>query len=270
MTYEPPSTPTGPGRVTTAPAAPPVPTAATTTPGPVAPATPDRTGLMGLTSDGNRVRVRPWSRANDVLAGATQLLLGLTAVAELVAAAVNLTLRRLVATQDVEEFIVLRALVDQFLWPITYVLPGAFVVFLVWLHRLWTSDRSAHNVYTRSTGIAVGGWFVPVANVVLGAYALRDLWHGTHNARRGVHDGPVDRSTPRLVTAWWLVALPAVLCAVVEGVLRVGLSAPASVESLLPTLELYLGVKGVGNALFAGAAVLLALVVGRITAFTRR
>lgn len=201
MTYEPPSTPTGPGRVSAAPAAPPAPTS---TLAPVAPAAPARAGLMGLT------------------------------------------------------------------WPITYVLPGAFVVFLVWLHRLWTSDRSAHNVYTRSTGIAVGGWFVPVANVVLGAYALRDLWHGTHNARRGVHDGPVDRSTPRLVTAWWFVALPAVLCAAVERVLRVGLSAPASVESLLQTLELYLGVKGVGNALFAGAAVLLALVVGRITAFTHR
>lgn len=78
------------------------------------------------------------------------------------------------------------------------------VFFLIWLHRVWTSDRSDPTWYSRSSGRAVGGWFIPLAAWGLGPLALRDLWTGTRRARPGAMPQP--RGMPglrvRYAIAW--------------------------------------------------------------------
>lgn len=267
MTYEPPGAPATPSLTT---AAPPVPPAPPTPQGGDTSSAAGPTRLLGLTSDGNTVKVRQWSRANDVIARSAQAMLCLTALYELAASTIDLQLLAVVRAGDLDTFLVAATWAERLLSPTAYVVLGTVVLFLFWLHRVWTSDRSAHNVYTRSTGVAVGGWLIPVANLVLGPSALRDVWHGTDNARRGVYDGPVDRSTPGPVIAWWAFALLTVVSTVVERVLLAWADGLSPIASLMPTLEAHLGMRAAGSALSATTAVLLVLVIRRIMAFTRR
>ncbi|MEM6993931.1 MAG: DUF4328 domain-containing protein, partial [Myxococcota bacterium] len=53
---------------------------------------------------------------------------------------------------------------------------AAIIVTLVWLHGTFVALNGRTKM---SPGMAVGGWFIPVANLVLPALALRDAWRAS-------------------------------------------------------------------------------------------
>jgi hypothetical protein len=223
-----------------------------------------------MTSDGTVVTVRPWRASNAAVAIGAQVLLSLTALGNLAVALSDVQLQGLLSERDFEALAARGASVNGlYNLGMLLVLPTV-VVFLVWVHRLWTSDRSAHNVYTRGTGLAVGGWLIPFASFVLGPKALRDLWHGTENARNGVLDGPVNRSTPRLVIAWWVAWLVMAVTTLASRAAQSSIDAATSLPDLIASLRSGLTIEIVSCVVSATAAVLLVLVIRRITAFTRR
>lgn len=227
-------------------------------------------GPRGLTSDGNVIRVRTWRGSNVVIARAAQGLLVLMAFGNVALALLQLRVERLLAEPDLAEAGRLVRNADDLLWLRGRIAVLTAVVLLSWLHRMWTSDRSAHNVYTRGTALAVWGWLVPVANLVLAPNALRDLWHGTERARDGVFDGPVDRSTPKLVSAWW-VAWCLMFAGLAAGwVAGRGADLAASDADLVTVLRAGLRFDIFTCAASATASVLMVLVIGRIASFTRR
>jgi hypothetical protein len=276
MSYQPPTAPNTSAPDTSEPvpttATVPVPTAPVPSGPPAAENQPYAAGTFpsGMTSDGNVVTVRPWRASNYAVSTAAQALLLLTAIANLAIAVNDVLLDALLTERDYAAIVDRHSTVDGLSGVTNWLALLTVLVFLVWMHRFWTSDRSAHNVYTRGTGFAVGGWLIPVAGFILGPNALRDLWHGTENASKGVLDGPVDRSTPRLVSWWWVAWLAMAVSAVAGRVARAMAEGAPSLPDLLASLQSGLRIEIVSCVVSAVAAVLLVLVIRRITAFTRR
>ncbi|MFD3695502.1 DUF4328 domain-containing protein [Streptomyces sp. NPDC058646] len=77
------------------------------------------------------------------------------------------------------------------------------VVFIIWFHRVrCNGDIFRGDVFTQSRGWAIGGWFIPVANLFLPFRTAKQIWRastqlGPDGAHRPVSTAPV--------TAWWLV-----------------------------------------------------------------
>ncbi|MEZ4298370.1 MAG: DUF4328 domain-containing protein [Polyangiaceae bacterium] len=103
-----------------------------------------------------------------------------------------------------EKMVLVRAGLPVFFWLVGAVLPvigyaarvlnpllsfAIFVVLLLWTHKLYTIHR-AKTQY--SPGMAVGGWFIPLANIVFPPLILRDLW----KAVRGPEGSAV-------IFLWW-------------------------------------------------------------------
>ena len=75
---------------------------------------------------------------------------------------------------------------------------GTVVVFICWF---WAARNNA-EAYTPNRGAlgvgwAVGGWFVPVATLVLPCIVARDIYRGTMAGRRGKPAGGGE------ITGWW-------------------------------------------------------------------
>ncbi len=79
----------------------------------------------------------------------------------------------------------------------------AIILYLVWFGRMYSWVRATRGGTRFSNGMAIGGWFIPLANAVLPYLALRDAW------RRGAND-----EQGWLVAAWWLSYLAATLLGV--------------------------------------------------------
>jgi len=69
----------------------------------------------------------------------------------------------------------------------------AIVLVLVWLHGTFTAMRGRT---TFSPGMAVGGWFIPIANLFLPALILRDAWRASVGRGGGL--------AFVWMIAWWL------------------------------------------------------------------
>lgn len=55
----------------------------------------------------------------------------------------------------------------------------ATILFLVWIYRLTTAIRATQGTSAYSPGMAVGAWFIPLANFVLPFLTVRDAWKRT-------------------------------------------------------------------------------------------
>lgn len=75
------------------------------------------------------------------------------------------------------------------------VLIAAIIVYWVWLHRVTAGVRRAQGTSALTPGMAVGGWFIPFANIYFPYAGLADVW-----AR-------VVRSSKAIVVVWWLAYL---------------------------------------------------------------
>ncbi len=78
------------------------------------------------------------------------------------------------------------------------------VVFIVWMYRVARNHELLGRPGSRfSPGWAIGGWFIPFANLVIPGRQMSQLWQGAvASTPRG---DPAWRSVPRgrLVMAWW-------------------------------------------------------------------
>ncbi len=70
----------------------------------------------------------------------------------------------------------------------------SMIVFFVWIYRVIKAARASGVVTAYSPGMAVGGWFIPIANIVLPWLTVRDALRS------------VQRATA-LAGIWWIVWL---------------------------------------------------------------
>ncbi len=91
---------------------------------------------------------------------------------------------------------------------------GTVVAFLIWFHRVHKNLPALGGRELKYTpGWAVGGFFVPLLNLVRPLQVMREIWHGSDPAgadRDRTPDGPSIRNqlgTPALVGWWWALFL---------------------------------------------------------------
>jgi hypothetical protein len=53
------------------------------------------------------------------------------------------------------------------------------IFFLIWLHRVTKAIREAQGDSRFTPGMAVGGWFIPLAQIVLPFLSMQDVWKRT-------------------------------------------------------------------------------------------
>ena len=129
------------------------------------------------------------------------------------------------------------------------------VLFIIWMFRAAKNHEALGRTNTRfGPGWAIGGWFIPIANLVLPVLIVQDLWRGGDASR------PRDVATWRnargswLVGCWWT--------AWVLSLVRFSYSGAGLHDSgSLDDLEASNTVALVGVVCLAGAAVLAVLVV---------
>jgi len=83
----------------------------------------------------------------------------------------------------------------------------AMITFLVWIHRALAAIRQSGGTTSWSPGWAVGGWFVPLANMVIPWLTVRDALKG------------VGKPTA-LAGAWWLTWLLVIPLTMVQNLIR--------------------------------------------------
>jgi hypothetical protein len=132
------------------------------------------------------------------------------------------------------------------------------VVFITWMWRAAKNNQALGRERPRfGPGWAIGGWFIPIANLVIPVLIVQDLWRGSNaSVARGDMRWKIgDRSA--LVGWWWGLAIGSrVLNAIGNGVGDSG---------ILEDVRGGVSVQIVGNTLYAAAAVLAILVVRGLT-----
>ena len=143
-------------------------------------------------------------------------------------------------------------------WTATLLITGP--VFIVWFrhaHRNLAA-LSAYGMHY-SSGWAVGGWFVPFANLVIPKRMADELWRGSEpdTISRNVHRSSASSSS-RLVPLWWALWIAA---AIVGSVARQLLLAAEETDALMVATGVYV----LDSVLLLAALVAVALMVTRIT-----
>ncbi|GGN07486.1 hypothetical protein GCM10009721_39040 [Terrabacter tumescens] len=268
--YEPPASPAVP-TASTVPTVPTVPTGAqpaataTAPPPPPAPAA----AQTGVTANVKNVAVRPWRQSTAVVAVMTQAAFVVGALANLYLTSLDVKVKGQLEDRDFAAMEREAQSADGLYLLILGVGALSAILLLVWFHRVWTSDRSDHSLYTRGTGMAIGGWFIPFANFVLGPLALRDLLWGVEHASPEAKPGR-PAATPRLVIAFWVViAVNLVLVMLGRGA-ESGLQRPDSIDALMTSVQASLTYEALGGVAGAAGAVIAILYIRKVMALTRR
>ncbi|MFM7271673.1 MAG: DUF4328 domain-containing protein [Actinomycetes bacterium] len=125
-----------------------------------------------------------------------------------------------------------------------------------WMWRIAANARDAGRWRSRlAPGWAIGGWFVPLASLVLPCTVTRACWRATEPT-----DGtPSTRESGRVVGWWWGTW--------VAGLLLVSLGGKVDTRTATSYLELRVSdtVEAAGAGVLLAAALLLRVVVRRIT-----
>ena len=81
--------------------------------------------------------------------------------------------------------------------------------FLVWFHRAYTNLHALGMEPLRfRAGWAVGGWFVPILNLVRPKQIMDDIWRGSDPAAPASNHGAWHRAPiPALLQLWWALFL---------------------------------------------------------------
>lgn len=84
---------------------------------------------------------------------------------------------------------------------------ATIVVFIVWFHRVrCNAEVFRPDGFSQSAGWAIGGWFVPIANLFFPYRTARETWDAsTQNAP----DGSFRSVSGAPVVAWWLACVAA-------------------------------------------------------------
>ncbi len=207
----------------------------------------------------------------DVLGRVTVGLLAATIVAHLANVWFDLRGLTMLERGDVDGLVALAARADLMpaLLVASYV--ATAIVFVSWLGFVWRSDRSDPGQQRLRGGLAVGGWFIPVANLVLGGKALTQLWHGVDAAR--ARDLSTPRGllgTPPLIMLWWIGWLLMALANVINRDADRRLDAASGADEVLGAVETSLTVDAWTSGITAGTGAVLIVVVLGVMAMARR
>ncbi|WP_407836029.1 DUF4328 domain-containing protein [Streptomyces sp. DSM 116496] len=134
---------------------------------------------------------------------------------------------------------------------------ATIVVFIVWFHRVrCNAEVFRPDGFSQSAGWAIGGWFVPIANLFFPYRTARETWDAsTQNAP----DGSFRSISGAPVVAWWLACVTAWFLdglATYKGAKAIGTAAARDASSL----------GAVADLLLVVAAVLAVLFVRKLTA----
>ncbi|MCX5392732.1 DUF4328 domain-containing protein [Streptomyces sp. NBC_00094] len=134
-----------------------------------------------------------------------------------------------------------------------YVATG--IVFIVWFHRLRkNAEVWAGDLQSRKPGWAIGGWFIPIANLWIPRGVAVDIWR----ASRWQPHAAVGRGELVLLNSWWTVW---VACMVVDRIASQLYKQAVTADALTTAATWSLA----GYLLDAAAAVLAILFVRRLT-----
>src|SRR4051812_34981457 len=131
------------------------------------------------------------------------------------------------------------------------------VLWMIWMYRAAANAEMFSLARQRfGKGFAIGGWFIPFANLVIPGLQMADIWRGS--------PGPDAPGTPRRSTAlvwwWWIIFLVGrVTFFALPGGVRLGR------VYRLSDLDTRVTLSVVGYVFVAVSAVLAILVVQRIT-----
>jgi hypothetical protein len=133
---------------------------------------------------------------------------------------------------------------------------GTVVVFLIWFYMA-RINAEQHGAYMRrARGWAIGAWFVPVIALWFPLQIMTDIWRANQPAE-------MRWQTPTLVGWWWacwLLAWPASLHKITEV-----LHNQNGATQVLHTYTINYDATGLSKAMAATAAVLLAVIVYRLS-----
>ncbi|MER5765558.1 DUF4328 domain-containing protein [Streptomyces sp. NPDC002082] len=137
---------------------------------------------------------------------------------------------------------------------------ATIVVFILWFHRVRCNAAVFRpDGFSQSAGWAIGGWFVPIANLFFPYRTARETWDAsTQNAP----DGSFRSASGAPVVAWWLALVAGWILDVVSSYQygkAVGTAAVRDASSLGAVADLTMVV----------AAVLAVLFVRKLTAMQR-
>ncbi len=149
---------------------------------------------------------------------------------------------------------------------------GSGVAFLLWFHGAHRNLKALGEQETKFTsGWAVGGFFVPLVNLVLPVLVMREVWQGSDprsvRASSDSQDRPSAPGTPAFLGWWWAAFLAMGLAAdvVVFLAMSVRMGTPLTLElaTEVALAELVTGFMVVISGILSIA------VVSRITAWQR-
>jgi hypothetical protein len=146
------------------------------------------------------------------LSTAVQVLLGLMGLVSLVSVGLNLTYASEVDSLDAGGTTLDRveSLENRIAGLAGLYLLGLLVtavVYLVWQARLRQAGEAlGAQGFRHSRGMAIGGWFIPFANLVIPKRAVDDLWRATDPEPPSGFD-ITGRPVDGLVTGWWALWL---------------------------------------------------------------
>lgn len=179
---------------------------------------------------------RPWTRGIESLGSVVVALVVGQALLQVVSIWINTrkigmpNVEQIQALIDLEDVAAPLAVLDWLMYLATV------VVFLIWLHRVWTSERSNPRAHELSSGMAVGGWFIPFANLYYSFRTVKELWNGVASARPGEQGAYPRTTTHPQVLGWYCsfvaMNLTAVVARSAEGINARSLDADAVFAAL--------------------------------------
>ncbi|MCY0918936.1 DUF4328 domain-containing protein [Streptomyces sp. H27-G5] len=86
---------------------------------------------------------------------------------------------------------------------------ATIVVFIIWFHRVRCNGQVFRpDGFSQSAGWAIGGWFVPFANLFFPYRTARETWEAS---TQRAPDGSYRHVSSAPVTAWWTVFVAAMV-----------------------------------------------------------
>lgn len=147
----------------------------------------------------------PWRSEWGIVGGLTVAALALASLAYLATTWLALRSMRMVSEDDWDALDSIVDLLDVLPFVSALLFIGSALFFVIWLGLVWTSDRSDPAQHQFSHGLAVGGWFIPIAGYVVGGRALLQLWRGVKAARDRDVGASTERSAvPWSIVLWWI------------------------------------------------------------------
>lgn len=102
-------------------------------------------------------------------------------------------------------------------------------VFITWFYRAHkTSKTFRPDTATRSSGWAIGGWFIPFGNLVIPVRIARETWEASRQLAPNGSDQPTSTA---FITWWWLMWLLSLVADRVYGAVYESATDPAGLSA---------------------------------------